>query len=245
MKVLESFTGAVKSDIQIQTSVAKLLFIVQDNTYADLGKNVEDVLSKIHVRIDKAGPRGQKQMVPKIPLRVLAEKAAINEGFIFNITSEGVITAKCTVDLTDDGYLACFEQEYLSLTVESELPDYSMTIHALDSPTKSETFIHYDPVLVNSITKDIPLDNADGIIFPLDGEIDEINFEFEGKSFKYNEEELKAVMRDINDIAYGGTYFVFGHGRYGVFEFEKGLKMTVTPKISTPFTVWVMRETKF
>lgn len=255
MRVLNSFTGTEKTDLQIQSPVQKLFFSILTNA------PIFTELSKIKIKLDKVGAKGVKPIISLMSLQHLLEICAIHEGFVevTPLDEDGNYTLKGTVDIARNGALRCDNNEYLSLDMY-EIPQGSYTtitdIYTLDSPVYDDSYIQYDPIQIQGgIVKAVPLDNSFGIALPIDQNLNNVNIDYPEKSVNYTEAELQQVMRDINDLSYvkqlsgfnlSGFGTAFGYLSYGVLEYPAARLAQITPKnANTNVTAYVLRDLPF
>lgn len=234
MRVLSGFTGQTsKEDVQIQTSCQKLNVEI-------LGAAITDTqIEAIQLSVFINSTSGQRPLINAIPLLVLLEIGAQNEGLF--IQSDTEISG--TIDLTRLGALTLKNDEYLSVNIKGLQASWTTNINTIDVPVRSQNYIAYDKQPIQG-QKDLNLSEVYAIVMPV-ASIASITIDYPSKSVVYTANELRYIARDINDIiSINPTTGVakFGFSKQVVFSVENATRCQVVPVDNNVFDMYLLKE---
>lgn len=246
--------------IDVKTPVSKLVFElitqqdIQDGvTFPSSAQEpMEDMilnfLSKLgDIEVIKYHENGSKTLINTMPISILAQLGAQNEGYI-NINKRTVDGNLCnvatfTVELSNFGAISANQNEFIGINVTSFNPridsaltnqdaafeDAIMQIYTFGAPAITNAHIVYKPVACQAEGETrINVEEASHICVPLDDLKNlEINYT-SGETQKLTKKELELIQSDINEIQALLHNTVINKLNYIVYPIPTGERLSVT-----------------
>ena len=233
---------------EIETSVHSLLFDIKcptnspANTLIDALQLMNESFGATSLTLTRESGSETTTLQAKILLAHIAEMSANNGGMI-RVDADGLNSARIrfTVELSNDGAFRLDDNSKIILNIERKLPNVSMDIYALDTPTEATTVLKYDKKYLNSsVEKDLDTMATDVFCAKVDN-IDVIKlFYNNGKQVTMTVEELKIRLLDSQDpiiVSNGNTYY--GYGSMACINVQDCWKISVT--MSNSDTVYIVK----
>jgi hypothetical protein len=208
MQVKSPFTGlASLADIQIQNSISHLL-IIKSGTAEIVNEQITLVIKT-----------GTGKSVPIIPLTKIRRPAVISQfgqGYqLIQQMGAGVVKCAFLISLSDYGAITLENADYLSLDLGLLDTTATYTVYGIESPNKVRAYTEYNSQVITGAEPQnkayTPDDDCKGIALSNNGALSSIRLSFtNGNEVTYLPEELNAIMRNGNDIAFAADLMIEG-----------------------------------
>ena len=204
MKVFDSNGNA--SDVQIETGTSYLTFVVEKtkcfNSIPEFfGDENTTTCDKLKVMYSNR-VRGQKSIIPNLPVFPLTFFATINEGIAkaYTDTSNKIVKVEFSIPMTNGGALDLNSNS--SLNVETNFKDLkNMQIYSTDG-LKTQMILMYETHYLNAnVQKEIPLVGVTDMLFSkfiTDFQLQRP----EGYTINSCEKETEVISQALNEVAW-------------------------------------------
>jgi len=207
MQIKSATTGVTEvRGLQIQSSISHLL-ILKDGAAAITDEKITLVL--------KTNGGQNKSVIPLTKIRRPAVISQFGQGYQLIQADADSVNSAFLLSLSDFGAIQLENGDYLELDLTDLIALSSYSVYGIESPIKARAYNEYNTEVVTGSEPQIktysPELDCKGIALSNNGALASVRLSYaNGNEVTYLPEELKAMMRQGNDVSFAPDSLVEG-----------------------------------
>lgn len=202
MLAKSEFTGVTRfTDIQIQKGIVRLLLIKKGLTPFQL--------ETLNVSLLTSGGN-QMKVISKSKIKDIALISQYGNGYLFQeVTGTSDFSSAYIIELGVEAGIDLSDNNYLSVDLENLDASCAYEVYGIEHPVLLSAYISYNTTVISGVesqTKQYSLtSDSYGLAIKNNDAIESVRLKYDnGREVTYKTEELRAIMREINDTTLSG-----------------------------------------